>query len=261
MLYFRFINTFFLLLLLYTKSSYQHNLGAKAEIQLYHDMSIIVYFTELPMDQLAYEIWFNNPSNYPYWENALCLAVVAGTPGLSNPNDEYCAFLPVYDAAGNKNPYEETGDDCIQEQIPINPCRDSIALNRKADCGSKLNVLPQYYTLTDSRYTGLTKLVTKKYRKIWLHPDREDTIFHQSMLVSYTDRNNSMAEWEQTLKCKNLDLGYGTLNDFTFYPINSDGTYDTSKFSSGAALIQINLFIILSAAIVAFINMLFNRNN
>lgn len=247
------IRTILFSLLVYTQASHQYNLGAKAEIQLGHDMSIITYFIQQAADDVAYEIWFNNPNNYPYWENSLCLAVIAGTPALEDPSAERCSFLPVFDEAGNKNPYETSGDDCIQEQITINPCRDKIQLNRKADCGGKLNLLPQYYFLDDTRYTGLTMLTTKKYRKTWLNPDHNDSIFRQSMLVSYTDRNNSMTEWGQLLKCQNINLGYGPLNDFTFYPIRNDGSYDTSKFVSGAVLVQINISIILSTVVFALI--------
>lgn len=254
MLLSRSIRTLLLSVLVYTQASHQFsNLAAKAEIQLDHDMSIITYFSQQTAEDVAYEIWFNNPTNFPYWENSFCLTVIAGTPALKDPSNERCSFLPVFDEAGNKNPYETSGEDCIQEQISINPCRDRIQLNTKADCGSKLNVLPQYYSLDETRYTGLTMLTTKKYRKTWLNPDHSDFIYRQSMLVAYTDRNNSMAEWGQLLNCQDINLGYGPLNDFTFYPIKSDHTYDTSKFLSEASLVQVSMSIIVGAVVFGFI--------
>ncbi|GAN07332.1 hypothetical protein MAM1_0157c06828 [Mucor ambiguus] len=240
-------------LIVYSQASHQYNLGARAEVQLDHGMSVITYFTQETADDVAYEIWFNNPTNFPYWENSLCLVVIAGTPALKDPSTERCSFLPVFDEGGNKNPYETSGENCIQEQITINPCRDKIQLNTKADCGGKLNLLPQYYFLDDTRHTGLTMLTTKKYRKTWLDPDHNDSIYRQSMLISYTDRNNSMAEWGQLLKCQDINLGYGPLNDFTFYPIKNDHTYDTSKFLSEAALVKIDMSIILSTVVFALI--------
>ncbi|CAO0796681.1 unnamed protein product [Mucor circinelloides] len=253
MVHSKFFQSLFLSLLLYTRSSHQYNLGAKAEVELGHDMSIITYFTEQPADEVAYEIWFNNPSDFPYWDNSLCLAVIAGTPAINDPDNGHCSFLPVFDEAGNKNPYEPSGEDCIQEQISINPCRDKIQLNRKANCGSKIDLLPHYYFLEDTRYTGLTLLVSETYKKTWLNPDHNDSIFRRSMLVAYTDRNNSMAEWGQLLSCQNLYLGYGPLNAFSYYPLSADGWYDTSKFLSAAALVQLNMSIVVGAVVFALI--------
>lgn len=228
-------------------------LGAISEISLDHGMSIYVNFTQT-RQELVYSTWFNNPEDYPYWESALCLAIIVGTPGLvgQDQDSNTCGFLPNFDAAGYKDPFGSQGEKCIKNQISVDPCRDNIQINN--NCGNIMNVVPQFEFMASTRFKGLRRIKSTRLNvtdDIKLNPDWYKTIYKQSMLVAYTDQNDIRSPWRQTIKCSNIDLGNGTLEHFDRYPKYDDGSYDYSYFPSMSSLIQMNMSLILGAAVIS----------
>ncbi|GAN07330.1 hypothetical protein MAM1_0157c06826 [Mucor ambiguus] len=240
------ISTNFLLILSIKYSQQQEQrlrplneeLGAISRISLDHGMSVYVNFTQTGRE-LVYSTWFNNPENYPYWENSLCLAIVVGTPGLTG-QDHYenrCGFLPTFDASGRKDPFGSFGETCIKDQILMDPCRDKIKINN--NCGSIMNLIPQYESLASTRYRGLHRITSSRLNitdDIKLNPDWYKTIHSQSMLIAYTDQADTYSQWRQKIACSNIELGNGTVENFDIFPRHDDGSYDFSYFPSLGSL-------------------------
>lgn len=232
-------------------------LGAISRISLDHGMSIYVNFTQTSRE-LVYSTWFNNPENYPYWEYALCLAIVVGTPNLQD-QDHYenrCGFLPTFDTSGRKDPFGAFGETCIKDQIPMDPCRDKIKIND--NCGSIMNLVPQYESLASTRYRGLRRITSTRLDiadDIKLNPDWHKTIYSQSMLIAYTYQTDIHSQWSQKIACSNIELGNGTVENFDVFPRYDDGSYDFSHFSSPSGLNKMNTSILLWAILLALFTM------
>ncbi|KAI8367582.1 uncharacterized protein BYT42DRAFT_131942 [Radiomyces spectabilis] len=176
--------------------------GGIARIRLENSMTMSFIFTQFN-DHLSYTI-FLDPNLTAYWMNGVCLSWVVGLPPLLNNTTQQCAF--------------KNSQQCLSS-IPLNPCQNG---GFKTDRCNTVETLSGSISLSDSRLTVLTPLVTVNSTNMALNPGNVNTIAGRTVMIAYTQyENDTNSPLRQQTYCSMVQLGNGTIANFTLSETNA----------------------------------------
>ncbi|KAM3583074.1 hypothetical protein VKS41_004826 [Umbelopsis sp. WA50703] len=174
--------------------------GALASVPLPNNMEVSVLFTQYP-GYVSYTITLN-PNGIPLpAAGAVCLSWAIGLPGIYIDSTHQCNFPGSPSCLGG---------------VPTNPCADRGTLNLTDTC-NPIEYLSGSMSLQGASYSVATPIVSINSTNLEIDSGASNSISGHSVLIAYSYYSNGTGSaLEQALRCSNVYMGNGTLNNFTY---------------------------------------------
>ncbi|OZJ04060.1 hypothetical protein BZG36_04653 [Bifiguratus adelaidae] len=179
--------------------------GAVATVPLPNGMYVTFLFTQYP-DHNSYTVYFN-PNGYNYGGTGLCLSWAIGLPALYFDNSYECNFPGSQTCLGSAG----------NSSAVTNPCATNQFL-QLSSC-NPVEAISQSFSLHSTVYTSEVAILTVNSSLLAINSGRY-SIENHSILVQYVSQsvaNNPSSGLQATLRCADLKLGNGTINNFTIW--------------------------------------------
>ncbi|KAI9288405.1 hypothetical protein BC943DRAFT_316455 [Umbelopsis sp. AD052] len=214
-----------------------------ATVPLPNNMKVTVLFTQFT-NYVTYTITLD-PNGIPLpADGSLCLSWAIGLPGLYIDSTHQCNF-----------PNSQT---CLGG-VPLNPCATAYSLNLTSSC-NPVEYLSGSMNLAGATYSVPTPLISINSTNLQVSSGTSNNLAGRSVLIAYSHYTNGTGSAiAQDLRCADVYLGNGTVNNFTYSNTNgqsgpSNGTITITTSSTGHLLLDISYLIsaILASTLLLF---------